>query len=76
VATVIQDSSANGNVLSNENTFGDDVAIVDQDNIADQDAANVGIQTQDLDQTIDQIQDAANVNVDFDFQYGFQLDED
>src|ERR671918_2386738 len=74
VATVIQDSSADGNVLSNENTFGNDVAIVDQDNLADQDAANVGIQDQDLDQTIDQIQDAANVNVDFDFQYGFQLD--
>jgi hypothetical protein len=74
VATVIQDSSANGNVLSNENTFGDDVAIVDQDNIADQDAANVGIQDQDLTQTIDQIQDAANVNIDFDFQYGLQID--
>src|ERR687892_557610 len=75
-ATTIQDSSANDNVLSNTNTFGDDVAIVDQDNIADQDALNVGIQDQDLDQTIDQVQDAANVNVDFDFQYGFQLDED
>src|ERR671919_1263537 len=48
VATVIQDSSADGNVLSNENTFGNDVAIVDQDNLADQDAANVGVQDQDL----------------------------
>jgi hypothetical protein len=74
VATVIQDSSADGNVLSNENTFGDDVAIVDQDNIADQDALNVGIQDQDLTQTIDQIQDAVNENIDFDFQYGFQVD--
>src|SRR5918996_3482293 len=73
-ATTIQDSSANDNVLSNTNTFGDDVAIVDQDNIADQDALNVGIQDQDLDQTIDQVQDAANVNVDFDFQYGLQVD--
>jgi hypothetical protein len=73
-ATTIQDSSANDNVLVNENTFGNDVAIVDQDNIADQDALNVGIQDQDLTQDIDQDQDAANVNVDFDFQYGFQLD--
>src|ERR671915_147517 len=47
-ATPIQDSSADGNILSNENEFGDDVAIVDQDNIADQDALNVGIQDQDL----------------------------
>ena len=75
-ATTIQDSSANDNILSNENTFGDDVAIVDQDNTADQDAINVGIQDQDLDQTIDQVQDAVNANIDFDFQYGFQLDED
>jgi hypothetical protein len=73
-ATTIQDSSADDNILANENTFGDDIAVVDQDNLADQDAANVGIQDQDLTQTIDQIQDAANVNVDFDFQYGFQLD--
>ena len=73
-ATTIQDSSADDNILSNENTFGDDVAIVDQDNIADQDALNVGIQDQDLTQDITQDQDAANVNVDFDFQYGFQLD--
>src|SRR5918997_1759338 len=76
VATVIQDSSADGNILSNENTFGNDVAIVDQDNLADQDAANVGIQDQDLTQTIDQVQDAVNANIDFDFQYGFQVDED
>src|SRR5918996_1372282 len=75
-ATTIQDSSANENILSNENTFGNDVAIVDQDNTADQDAINVGIQDQDLDQTIDQVQDAVNANIDFDFQYGFQLDED
>jgi cytoskeletal protein RodZ len=75
VATTIQDSSADGNILSNENTFGDDVAIVDQDNLADQDAANIGIQDQDLTQTIDQVQDALNLNLDFDFQYGFQLDD-
>src|SRR5918992_130317 len=76
VATVIQDSSAGGIILSNENTFGNDVAIVGQDNLADQDAANVGIQDQDLTQTIDQVQDAVNANIDFDFQYGFQVDED
>jgi hypothetical protein len=71
-ATTIQDSSADNNVLSNENTFGDDVAIVDQDNVANQDAANIGIQEQDLTQTIDQVQDAANLNVDFDVQVGIQ----
>jgi hypothetical protein len=73
-ATTIQDSSADGNVLANENTFGDDLALIDQDNLADQDAANVGIQDQDL--TQDQIQDqfATNFNFDFDFQYGFQVD--
>ena len=75
-ATTIQDSSADDNILSNENTFGDDVAIVDQDNLADQDAANIGIQDQDLTQTIDQVQDAVNANIDFDFIYGFQVDED
>src|SRR5918992_1456014 len=73
-ATTIQDSSANGNILANENTFGDDLALIDQDNLADQDAANVGVQDQDL--TQDQVQDqfATNFNFDFDFQYGFQID--
>jgi hypothetical protein len=49
VATTTQTSSASGNVQLNTNTFGNDVAVVDQDNTADQDAANVGIQTQDQD---------------------------
>jgi hypothetical protein len=73
-ATTIQDSSADDNILANENTFGDDLALIDQDNLADQDAANVGIQDQDL--TQDQVQDqfATNFNFDFDFQYGFQVD--
>src|ERR671923_213865 len=72
--TTIQDSSADDNILANENTFGDDLALIDQDNLADQDAANVGIQDQDL--TQDQVQDqfATNFNFDFDFQYGFQVD--
>jgi len=75
-ATTIQDSSADGNVLANENTFGDDLALIDQDNLADQDALNLGLQDQDL--TQDQVQDqfATNFNFDFDFQYGFQVDED
>ena len=71
-ATTIQDSSADGNILSNENEFGDDVAIIDQENIAEQNAANIGIQEQDLTQTIDQIQEAANLNVDLDVQVGIQ----
>src|SRR5918999_5185269 len=49
-AAVTQDSSADDNILSNENTFGDDVALVDQDNILEQNALNVGIQEQDIDQ--------------------------
>jgi hypothetical protein len=49
VATTTQTSSADDNVQVNENTFGNDVAVVDQDNTADQTAANIGIQTQDQD---------------------------
>ncbi len=48
-ATTTQDSSADNNVQVNENTFGADVAVVDQDNTADQDAVNVGIQNQEQD---------------------------
>jgi hypothetical protein len=65
-AVTLQDSSATGNTLSNENTFGDDVALVTQDNTADQTATNVGVQ--DPDQT----QDADQTDTDFNFQYGFQ----
>jgi hypothetical protein len=42
--TIIQDSSAESNILSNENEFGDDIAVIDQENIAEQNAANVGVQ--------------------------------
>ena len=66
--------AGDGNVITNENEFGDDDTIVDQDNLAEQDAVNVGLQDQDLTQTIDQVQDATNLNFDFDFQYGFQVD--
>jgi hypothetical protein len=48
-ATTTQDSSASGNLQVNTNTFGDDVAFVDQDNTADQTAVNVGVQTQEQD---------------------------
>jgi hypothetical protein len=71
-AITIQDSSADNNILANENQFGDDIALIDQENIADQDALNVGVQDQDLTQTIDQIQEAANLNVDRDVQIGIQ----
>jgi hypothetical protein len=56
------------------NEFGDDDTIVDEDNLADQNAVNVGVQEQEATQDIDQVQDATNFNFDFDFQYGFQVD--
>jgi hypothetical protein len=61
-ATIYQDSSADDNVQTNVNTFGDDTATIDQDNIADQTAVNIGVQDQDATQDADQF--------DFDFQYG------
>jgi hypothetical protein len=45
---------------------------VDQDNTAEQDIANVGLQDQDTTQKEDQVQDAANTNVDFDILEGEQ----
>jgi hypothetical protein len=75
-ATTIQDSSADDNILANENTFGDDLAAIDQDNLADQDALNVGFQGQDLTQTTDQVQDAANINFDLDVQEAIQQELD
>lgn len=58
-ATTTQDSSADDNLLVNQNEFGDDIAIVDQDNEAEQDAANIGLQEQEQDLT----QEAANVDI-------------
>jgi len=52
-------------VLDNNNEFGDDVPVIDQENTAEQDAVNVGVQ--DVDQDIDQ--DATQK--DLDFQFGF-----
>jgi hypothetical protein len=71
-AVTVQDSSATGNTLSNENTFGNDVAVVDQDNTADQTAVNLGFQDQDATQD----QDADQTDTDFNFQYGFQCRAD
>jgi hypothetical protein len=73
-STTAQDSSSDDNVLENGNDFGDDIAAVGQDNEADQDAANLGVQDQDLTQDIDQDQDAANIDVDFDVQVGQQVE--
>lgn len=58
-ATTEQDSSADDNVLANDNEFGEDIAVVDQDNEAEQDAANIGLQEQEQELT----QDAANIDV-------------
>src|ERR687893_2401940 len=41
-ATTIQDSSADDNVLANENTFAEDIALIDQDNLSEEDELNVG----------------------------------
>jgi membrane-associated HD superfamily phosphohydrolase len=66
-----QDSSANDNNLQNFNTFGDDVSVVDQDNVADQTAVNVGIQDQDQDADINQYA----TNLDLTAQLGEQEQE-
>jgi hypothetical protein len=66
---IAQDSSADDNTQTNVNEFGDDVAVVDQDNRATQDAVNVGVQTQDQD--INQYA----TNVDFTAQVGEQEQE-
>jgi hypothetical protein len=58
-------SSADSNVLDNNNEFGDDVPVIDQENTAEQDAVNVG--AQDADQDVDQ--DA--IQEDLNFQFGF-----
>jgi hypothetical protein len=60
-----QDSSADNNVQVNENTFGNDVALVDQDNVADQTAVNVGLQFQNQEAT----------NEDVNVQYGTQAQD-
>src|SRR5918996_714722 len=71
-ALTVQDSSADNNVLSNENTFGNDVAVVDQDNVADQDAVAVGVQDQDATQDQNATQDAENFNFGVSVQEAFQ----
>jgi hypothetical protein len=74
-ATSVQDSSANDNVLEDNNAFGDEDAAIEQDNEEDQDAANVGLQDEDVTQEQDQTQDAANTNVDSDVQVGEQVEQ-
>ncbi len=64
-ATTTQDSSADDNVQANVNTFGNDVALVDQDNVADQTAVNVGLQFQNQEAT----------NEDVNVQYGTQAQD-
>ncbi|HEX6252625.1 MAG TPA: hypothetical protein VFZ55_00255, partial [Nitrososphaera sp.] len=73
-AVTVQDSSATGNTLSNTNEFGDDIAVVDQDNLADQDALNLGFQDQDATQDQDADQDATQEDINF--QYGFSQQAD
>ena len=63
-----QDSSANDNILVNENEFGDDIAVVDQDNVAEQTAVAVGVQTAEQDADINQYA----TNVDLTAQLGNQ----
>jgi hypothetical protein len=48
-ASTTQDSSADDNTQTNVNRFGDDVAVIDQDNTATQTATAVGVQTQEQD---------------------------
>jgi hypothetical protein len=71
--TSVQDSSSDDNVLEDSNEFGNEGAALEQDNEADQDDANVGLQEQGTEQEQDQTQDAANTNVDSDVQVGEQL---
>ena len=70
-----QDSSADDNVFENDNDFGDDIAAIGQDNTADQDTANLGLQEQEAEQEQEQEQDAANLNVDSDVQVGEQVEQ-
>jgi hypothetical protein len=71
-ATSVQDSSAGDNILGDSNEFGDEAAAIGQDNEAEQDAANVGLQDEDATQEQEQEQDAANTNLDLDVQEGVQ----
>ena len=57
-ATTVQDSSADDNVLVQENTFGNDVGVITQENDADQRALNVGFQDQNQYATQSVAQDA------------------
>lgn len=74
-ANTNQDSSSDDNAQENENEFGEDLVLEDQDNLADQDAINLGVQEQEAEQDAEQEQDAANLNVDSDVQVGEQVEQ-
>jgi hypothetical protein len=75
-ATTVQDSSADDNELTNDNEFGDDVAVVDQDNDAEQDAFNLGFQFQDATQDQDVDQDATQEDFNFQIAFSQQADDE
>src|SRR5919106_6278544 len=65
-----EDSLADG-IISD--VLDDDFNVLDQQNTAEQDTANVGVQGQDSVQEQDSTQDASNTNLDSDVQIGGQL---
>ena len=69
-AATLQDSSADDNVLDNDNQFGDDVALIDQDNLAEEDTLNVGLQDETAEAEQDSAQEANNLNFDVNVQAG------
>jgi hypothetical protein len=74
-ATTVQDSSADNNVLDNNNQFGDDVALIDQDTLAEEDTLNVGLQDETAEATQDSAQEADNFNFDVNVQVGLQREQ-
>jgi hypothetical protein len=74
-ATTIQDSSADNNVLDNDNQFGDDATLIDQDNLAEEDTLNVGLQDETAEAEQDSEQEANNLNFDVNVQAGLQLQQ-
>lgn len=69
-ATTVQDSSAD------DNEFEDDVAVVDQDNDAEQAAFNLGFQFQDATQDQDVDQDATQEDFNFQIAFSQQADDE
>lgn len=70
-------SSADGSILDNSNEFGDDdIPVKEQDNTAEQDSANLGLQDEDAVQEEDVDQDQDATQEDFNFQRGFSQQAD